>query len=152
MTKTKCFTIESTRPCTSIAKVGSRIVGMATAWHDSNGNWVILNSEVRPKYRRRGIATAMYKTIEENSKRELKPAVSLSDDAFEFWKSYRPGAVALDLRHRTDLVGRKVQKNGRIAKIIQASGGVATIEFDDGNTEIGTRSCILRDNLDKHFL
>ncbi len=148
----KSFVIEVPRPCTAVAKVGSRIVGMATAWYDSEDDWVILRSEVRPKYRRRGIASAMYRSIELTSGKQLKPAVSLSDDAFEFWKSYRPEEVANDLRHRPELLGRKAQKNGRIGTIIAASGGVATIEYDDGNKEIGTKSCIRQDDLPQHLL
>lgn len=150
--KRLAFTIEAPRICTAIAKVGTRIVGMATAWYDSKGDWVILRSEVRPRYRRRGIATAMYRTIEENSRRLLKPAISLSDDAFEFWKAYRPEAVANDLRHRPELLGRLAQKNGRTGKIIKASGGVATMEFDDGDQALGTQSCILREDLPRYLL
>ena len=150
--KRLAFTIEAPRICTAIAKVGTRIVGMATAWNDSKGDWVILRSEVRPRYRRRGIATAMYRTIEANSGRLLKPAISLSDDAFEFWKAYRSEAVANDLRHRPELLGRLAQKNGRTGKIISASGGVATMEFDDGDRELGTQSCILREDLPRYLL
>lgn len=152
MSKRMDFTISVPRPCTAIAKVGSRVVGMATAWYQSDGKWVILQSEVRPRYRRRGIATAMYASIERNSGRLLVPAVSLSDDAFEFWKSYRPEAVANDLRHHPELLGRKAQKDGRLGKIIQASGGIATIEFDDGNRAIGTQSCIRREALALHLI
>lgn len=32
------FTIEAPRKSTAIARVGSRIVGMATAWNDSDGD------------------------------------------------------------------------------------------------------------------
>lgn len=143
----KPFVIEAPRPSTAVAKVGKLVVGMATAWYDSNGDWVMLRSEVRPKYRRRGIATAMYKSIEATSGRILKPAVSLSDDAFGFWKTFRPEAVAKDLRHRPELIGREVNKGGRKGTIVAASGGVATVEYSDGKTELGTRTCIRRDNL-----
>lgn len=152
MTKPLTFSIESPRSCTAIAKVGKKAVGSATAWFDSKGDWVILSSFVRPNYRRRGIATAMYQSIERTSERQLKPAISLSDDAFEFWKSFRPEAVANDLRHRPELIGRRAVKYGRAGKIIRASGGVATMEFDDGNRELGTESCILRADLEKHLV
>lgn len=131
----------------AVATVGKLMVGSATAWFDCNDRWVILGSEVRPRYRRRGIATAMYKAIEAESGKLLTPAISLSDDGFEFWKAYRPESVALDLRHRPDLIGRKAMKNGKVGKITKASGGVAVIEYEDGMT-----SCILRDDLDAHLL
>ena len=146
------FTIEAPRKSTAIARVGSRIVGMATAWNDSDGRWVILRSEVRPKYRLLGIATAMYRSIEATSGVQLNPAISLSDDAFEFWKAYRPQAVAHDLRHQPELIGRKAQKNGRIGRIIKACGGIATIEFDDGDNTIGVQSFIRRNDLALHLL
>jgi hypothetical protein len=146
------FTIESPRSCTAIARAGKRLVGMATAWHDSDGRWVILRSEVRPKYRRRGIATAMYRSIEATSGKQLSPAISLSDDAFHFWNSYRPEAVADDLRHIPDLIGRKAQKNGRPGKIIKATGNIAIIEFDDRDNTIGYQSYIRRTDLQKHLI
>lgn len=150
--KGKAFTIEAPRNCTAVAMVGSRIVGRATAWHDCHGRWVILASEVRPKYRRRGIATAMYRSIEATSGTPLLPAISLSDDAFHFWNAFRPEAVAHDLRHRPDLIGRKAQKNGRLAKVISASGNIVTIEYDDGDKSLGTISCIHSRVLDQHLL
>ena len=146
------FTIETPRNCTAIAKVGKRIVGIATAWHDSDGRWVILQSEVRPKYRRRGIATAMYRSIEATSGKQLSPAISLSDDAFHFWNSYRPEAVANDLRHMPELIGRKVQKNGRPGRIIKAHGNIAVIEFDDRDNTIGSQSYIRRTDLPQHLI
>ena len=152
MSKQISFTIESPRHSVAVAKVGSRTVGMASAWFDSKGDWVILQSEVRPKYRRRGIACAMYKAIEAGSGRQLKPAVSLSDDAFAFWKSFRPESVAMDLRHQPELVGCPVQKNGRVGIITKASGAIATIEFDDGDSALGTLSYLRREDLAEHLL
>ena len=135
-----------------VALVGKRVVGTASAWFDSNENWVMMKAAVRSGYRRRGIATEMYSTMERVSGRQLKPAISLSDDAFEFWKLYRPEAVANDLRHQPELLGRKAQKEGRIGTIVSASGGIATIEFDDGDRTLGTLSCIRRDKLPQHLL
>lgn len=147
MAKRMDFKVTMRSSSSAVAQVGSLIVGSATAWFDSNDRWVILSSGVRPRYRRRGIATAMYKAIEAESGKQLTPAISLSDDGFEFWKTYRPEAVAQDLRHRPELIGRKAMKNGKVGKIVKASGGVATMEFDDGMT-----SCILRSDLDAHLL
>lgn len=94
----------------------------------------------------------MYRSIEATSGVQLNPAISLSDDAFEFWKAYRPQAVAHDLRHQPELIGRKAQKNGRIGRIIKACGGIATIEFDDGDNTIGVQSFIRRNDLALHLL
>lgn len=112
------------------AMVGKKVVGMASAWKDSNENFVILNVEVRAQYRRRGIATSMYQAIEAAAQ-PLQPAISLSDDGFEFWKRYRPEAVAKDLRHWKDLlIGARVMKEGHAGRITQASGGSATMAYD----------------------
>lgn len=121
------------------AFAGKRLVGAANAWEDSNGDFVIMNTEVRQAYRRRGIATQMYKAIEERSGRALRPAVSLSDDAFEFWKSFRPEAVAGDLRHWPELVGQPAKKGDRLGLITKASGRSARLTGDDGmtNTLVG---------------
>jgi len=145
-------TIDAPNRHTAVAMVGKKTVGRASAWEDSNGRWVILKVMVQEAYRRRGVATELYKSIEKTSGRTLQPAVSLSDDAFKFWKSFRPEAVANDLRHRPELVGRKAQKDGRVGTIIRASGGGAMIEYDDGNTKIGTQSWISRAKLDEHLL
>lgn len=132
------------------AFAGKKFIGQASAWEDSRGEFVILKSAVSGPYRRRGVATAMYKAIEQAAGRELKPAVSLSDDAFEFWKSYRPSAVALDLRHRKDeLIGRKVKKSDRIGTIIEASGGIARVAYDDATRgSANSETCIRRDDLE----
>lgn len=141
----KEFTIEvSGNGETAVAKVGSRIVGRADAWLDSRDKFVIMNTEVREKYRRRGIATAMYSAIEQATGKRLEPAVSLSDDAFELWKSFRPEAVAGDLRHIKDrLVGRKVVKRGLAGKIKDASGRGATMVYDDHPQGPGTTSVLV---------
>jgi predicted GNAT family acetyltransferase len=143
------FTIEtSSNGETATAKVGSRVVGKAHAWEDSRGKFVIMNTEVRDQYRRRGIASAMYKAIEDATGRELTPAVSLSDDAFELWKSYRPEAVPKDLRHWKDqLIGARVDFRGDTGRIVKASGGAATMEFDQPKDSGATQRTILRDDL-----
>lgn len=144
----KDFTIEtSNKGSTATAMVGSRLVGRAYAWEDSRGKFVIMNTEVREKYRRRGIARAMYEAIERETGKQLTPAVSLSDDAFEFWKSFRPEAVALDLRHWKDqLIGAPVVWKGLPGKIIKADGGTALMQYDEAQQN-GTQSVILRRDL-----
>ena len=147
------YTVESDGTRTAVAKVGSKTVGRATAWEDSRGKWVIMQSEVLPMYRRRGIAAKMYTQIEESSGRQLEPAVSLSDDAFGLWKSFRPESVAQDLRHRPELIGRKVSKDGRVGTITEASGGVASIQYADA--AVGTpnsKTIIRRDALESSLL
>lgn len=115
------------------AYVGKRRVGAICAWEDSRGEFVVMEVVVSAPYRRRGVATAMYRAVEEQAGRQLKPAVSLSDNGFEFWKAYRPEAVADDLRHRLDeLIGRRGVKHGREGIITKASGGTATLTLPDG--------------------
>ena len=147
----KDFTIEvSSRGETATAKVGSRVVGKAHAWMDSRDKFVIMNTEVREKYRRRGIASAMYRAIEEASGRQLTPAVSLSDDAFELWKSFRPEAVAQDLRHWKDqIIGARVLYRGDSGRIVKADGGTAIMEFDQPKENGSTQRVILRQNLNE---
>ena len=125
------FTIDISRKNSVNAFVGSRLVGQATAWQDSNDDFVILKSAVRPAYQRRGIARAMYETIERDSGKQLLPATSLSDEAFEFWKRYRPEAVATDLRHwKEQLIGAKVVHSGRAGVITSASGSIAMVSMN----------------------
>lgn len=129
------------------AFAGKVQVGSISAWIDSRGEFVVMEVMVRPSYRRRGVATAMYRAVEEQAGMQLKPACSLSDDAFEFWKAYRPEAVAGDLRHRPELVGRRAQKNGRPGTITKASGGTAVLTYDDGMTTV-----IYAENVDAALL
>lgn len=132
---------------TAVAKVGNKTIGRATAWMDSRDAFVIMNTEVLKPYRRRGIASKMYQAIEKSTGKMLTPAVSLSDDAFEFWKSFRPELVSQDLRHWKDqLIGAAVVKNGLAGKIIQASGGTATMRYKNTQPN-GTQSTLLRKNL-----
>lgn len=139
----KPVTIESRGKDWFEAKVGSRTVGKLAVWRDSRGKLVPMNVFVSDKYRRRGIARQLYQAAEAANGEQLSPAISLSDDAFEFWKSYRPEAVAQDLRHWKDqLIGAQVIWKGRPGTITAASGGTATATREDGTTSI-----ILRDQL-----
>lgn len=76
-----------------VATAGAAIVGKVTTYIDSNRDLVVLEAWVEPEYRRKGIATALYRTIESTTGRLLKPDKSLSDDAIAFWRAYRPGAL-----------------------------------------------------------
>lgn len=135
--------LESARSGAVRAIAGKRIVGSASAWHDCNGRFCILQSYVRPDYRRRGVARAMYEAIERESGKQLVPATSLSDEAFEFWKRYRPEAVAEDLRHRKDdLVGRVLEIKGRAGTVATASGSVMVVEYEKP-TESGSTTCVV---------
>lgn len=136
--------IESGEICNSaVAKIGGRVVGHANAWKDSNGDFVIMESAVHPSHRRKGIATTLYQHIERESGRQLKPAISLSDDAFEFWKRYRPEAVAGDLRHIKDqLEGRPASKNGLPGKLTGASGRGVKLVYDN-HERPGTHSYLV---------
>lgn len=112
-------------------------VGAAIHWNDlSHGKPSIYKSEVHPDYRKKGVATALYKHIEKHIGKELHPASSLSDDAFHFWNKYRPSAVKDDLRHHTKhLVGKDVEhpRHGP-AKITSVGSGVAIATKPNGNT------------------
>ncbi len=122
-----------------VARAGKKVVGRAHPWEDSQGNWVMENIRVSPDFRGRGVGRAIYSEVEKQSGRELKPAISLSDDAFEFWKRYRPDAVKDDLRHRADLVGTSVVVKGRAGTIKTASGKVAIVKYDDENSTVAVR-------------
>lgn len=142
------ITIERYRKGSYVAKAGKRTVGSATAWEDSRGEFVIMETAVHPDYRLRGINTAMYRAIEQEAGRQLKPAVSLSDDAFEFWKKFRPEAVALDLRHwKEQLLGANVVlPSGKSGVIISASGGGSMVQLDQP-TENGSQTFLRRADL-----
>ncbi|MEJ6002592.1 GNAT family N-acetyltransferase [Paucibacter soli] len=132
------------------AKIGDVVVGKASAWTDSAGSFTIQEVVVHAAFRRRGVARALYSRIEAEAGKLLVPAVSLSDDAFEFWKRFRPEAVALDLRHRrTEFMDQKVEKSGRLATIIRVSARVVTARYDDAVERANSETCIHRRELDQ---
>lgn len=125
------------------ATVGRRHVGSAVAWRDWAGHFVILNVVVHPCWRRRGIATALYSRIETDAGVQLAPTDSTSDEAFEFWKSYRPDAVRDDLRHRRlELLGSQVTKAGRQATITAVGSRVVTARYNDATERTNSETCI----------
>lgn len=122
-----------------------------SAWHDCEGRFCVLSSYVRPDYRRRGVARALYGAIEEATGKVLNPAVSLSDSAFEFWKRFRPAAVSQDLRHvRSRLLGEKLAVRGRLGTVIEASGHVMTVKYDDASDGApNSQTCVVTKSLDE---
>jgi hypothetical protein len=59
-----------------------------------NGSWEILHAEVDPGRRRKGVAAGLYDRIEEVLATTLRPSGWLSEDAYAFWRSRNPEAVA----------------------------------------------------------
>ena len=86
-------------------KVGWLIVG----YKNEDGSRSVHNVAVDPVFRRQGIATSLYKAAEQEFGK-LTPSTAQSDNAFDFWKTYRPEAVKdkTDLRPLKDqLLGKK---------------------------------------------
>jgi hypothetical protein len=91
----------------------------------------------------------MYSAIETASGQLLHPAISLSDDGFEFWKRYRPTAVEQDLRHRRDeLLDARVFVRGRWARIESVSAGCVAARFDDAVTRANSVVTIVSSEID----
>lgn len=87
------------------SKVGWLIVG----YKNEDGSRSVFNVAVDPVFRRQGIATSLYKAAEQEFGK-LTPSTAQSDNAFDFWKTYRPEAVQnkTDLRPLKDqLIGKK---------------------------------------------
>lgn len=127
------------------AWIGRKVVGKAYPWTDSRDKFVMMNVRVSPNFRRQGVATALYSEIERQTGKTLEPAISLSDEGFEFWKSYRPSAVAHDLRHRVDeLVGRAVMTRHGLGLIETVSGRTVNVVLATP-TENGATKTVLLD-------
>lgn len=90
---TRPFNVEAVGDRKAVAKVGTLIVGSVTTYIDAQRDLVVLEAWVMPEYRRQGVATALYRTIEAAAGRLLKPDVSLSAEAIAFWRAYRPSAL-----------------------------------------------------------
>jgi GNAT superfamily N-acetyltransferase len=120
-------------------------VGAAIHWNDiTHGKPSIYKSEVHPDYRKKGVATQLYKHIEKHIGKELHPATSLSDDAFHFWKKYRPEAVKDDLRHHKDkLMGKEIEHpvHGK-GKIESVGSGNATVRLPSGQNFIAGKEML----------
>ena len=85
--------------------LGRLIVG----YKNEDGSRSVFDVTVDPVFRRQGIATSLYKAAEQEFGK-LTPSTAQSDNAFDFWKTYRPEAVKnkTDLRPFKDqLIGKK---------------------------------------------
>ena len=85
-------------------KLGYLIVG----YKNEDGSRSVHKVAVDPEFRRQGIATSLFKAAEQEFG-ELTPSTAQSDNAFDFWKTYRPEAV----QNRTDLRPLKDQLLGK---------------------------------------
>lgn len=125
----------------------NKIIGGAIWTHDVNhGKPAIHKVHVDPAYRKRGVATQLYKHIENHIGQQLHPAHSLSDDGFEFWKHYRPEAVKDDLRHHKDKLLGKSYTHERHGKgtIDGVSSRTATIKKPDGSEYYVNRDALTK--------
>ncbi len=114
------------------ARMGNKIVGkLIPDVGDRAGT--VFKVAVDAPFQRMGVARAMYRAAEEKYGAEFKPSKALTDEGFEFWKRFRPEAVANDLRmHRDDLIGASVTStSGRVGKIEQIGTVGAIAKFDD---------------------
>jgi len=124
------------------AYVGRNLAGQlalhSRGW-DERGRRMSYKTFVKPEFRRRGVATAMYRAAESNLEEPLYPSGTLSDEGFKFWLGFRPDALpAKDLRRiQKDLVGKRVTSpsDNNQPGTIKAAGGVGensivVIEFD----------------------
>lgn len=106
----------------------------------------VYKSEVKPEYRRMGVATALYRAAEAVWGEMVPSKTALSDDAFGFWNAYRPGVFPQhNLRHhRNELIGKQIvdpRYGPGIIKSVGDSGVIA--EMPDG------RTFFTRDNLQR---
>jgi GNAT superfamily N-acetyltransferase len=64
--------------------------------------WTIFSSGVLSEFRRKGVATLLYDTVEKylaDMGYELWPTLTLSNDAYEFWKNRDSGKMALAIKN-----------------------------------------------------
>lgn len=86
-------------------KLGYLIVG----YKNEDGSRSVHKVAVDPEFRRQGIATTLFKAAEQEFGELTPTKIALSDNAFDFWKTYRPEAV----QNRTDLRPFKDQLLGK---------------------------------------
>lgn len=132
-----------------VVRLGKANIASASIWTNDAGQWEVMRVAVHPRYRRRGVATALYSHIEALIGEQLHPSHALSDEGFLFWNAYRPAAVAGDLRHRKDsLMGAKVIAKGRLATIVRVGASVVTALYDDAVVRLNSETCIFAKDLD----
>lgn len=81
--------------------------------YDRNGKaWSAGNVAVDEAWRRKGIATAMYRHVEEHTGKPMVPSNAQTADSVAFWKSYDPNGERFsenDLRrHKDRLIGQEI--------------------------------------------
>jgi ribosomal protein S18 acetylase RimI-like enzyme len=123
---------------------GNTVIGAVTLMSgNKEGEMSVHNTEVKPAYRRKGVANAMYDACEAivaGKGKTLVPATSLSDDAFHLWNSRKPEIVAGDRRHFQDhYLGKTVIRDrdgaeGTIISVPNSSSTYFNIQRKDANT------------------
>jgi GNAT superfamily N-acetyltransferase len=109
-------------------KIGGAIFMGSPTDVDEKGERVfhIYKSVVDEKYRRKGVARALYDAVEkycESKGGYLVPATSVSDEAFAFWNSWKPHRIAYDGRHwKQHYVGKIVQYKDQEWEIYHSGG------------------------------
>ena len=78
-------------------------------YKNEDGSRSVQVVSVHPEFMRQGIATSLYKAAEQEFGELTPTKIALSDNAFDFWKTYRPEAV----KNKTDLRPFKDQLLGK---------------------------------------
>lgn len=147
--------IKETNPGLYKAYVNRRLAGALSLHHKSwsDKGRMVHEVVVNPGFRRQGIATALYRYVEEDIGEELIPSDTLSDEGFKFWVNYRDGAIdKKDVRRIQDqLVGQKVtspKHDNAVGKIkgIRGVGDRAaiSIKFDEPIDNRGSTISMVR--------
>jgi GNAT superfamily N-acetyltransferase len=93
---------------------------------DEGKRFHIYKSSVEEKYRKKGVARAMYDAVEaycESKGGYLVPSNALSDDAFAFWSKWKPHRIAYDGRNfQQHYLGKVVQYDNREWTIYHCAG------------------------------
>lgn len=96
--------------------------------YDRNGKaWSAGNVMVDKAWRRKGIATAMYRHVEEHTGKPMVPSSAQTSEAVAFWKAYDPKGERFsdnDLRrHRDKLMGKEIDHprwgKGKISGVVE---------------------------------
>jgi GNAT superfamily N-acetyltransferase len=103
--------------------------------YGGDGNWQAHNVSVSKRYRRKGIARMMYDKATERGM-EMRPSNAQTDDAFQFWKGYKPEHLKGDLRMVRDKlhglpVSHPTYGDGKITGV---GSRTVTVRKDNGNT------------------
>lgn len=123
---------DSKYPSTFTAYINRHVAGKLIVDQYANPKCVF-KVAVNEPYRRKGVATSLYKAAEAYWGR-LSPSNTTSEDAFHFWNRYRPGSMDGDLRHLKDkLIGLKVSHPSYgDAEVGEVGSGTVTCWTDRG--------------------